>query len=573
MKPFLKMNLRLWLLERLRPGELQKTLWTAAAIGLGGALATIGFRSAVALIEQLLFGQSQGLVRAAAALPWWLRLLIPASGGLVAGFILQWTMRYKREEVASDYMEAISLTDGALGSRLSLGRAASSLISIATGSSIGREGSMVQLSALIGAWLGTWRQLSAPKRRLLVACGGAAGITAAYNAPIAGALFIAEIVLRSIAIESLGPLIVASVVSNLTVHTLLGFKPVYQMPAFHLIYDGEVALHSLLGITAGLCAPWLLRLFDFSRATFQRLPWTLPFRLALGGAIVGLISIVRPEVWGNGYSVVNGILAGQWLWEGLLLVLVCKVMATAATTGSGAIGGIFTPTLFIGAAQGFLFGVGAHAIWPNLAPSPVYAATGMAAFLSATTYAPLTAILMIFEMTGNYQIMLPIMIASVLAYFVARLQRRDSVYARSLKPETRMDFGSMQVIELMRTEPPTVLIGAALSELERAYVISRWQHVYIVDDEGHFLGAASLHDVGPLLRAGSDLAAPLPTSLLRRDYPRVQPDANLGEALVVFAGHAGERIPVVSSADLLLGYVSKTDLMLLFQQGLGGVTN
>ncbi|HTJ96583.1 MAG TPA: chloride channel protein, partial [Rhodocyclaceae bacterium] len=225
-------KLKLFLLERLKPGELQRTLLMAAIIGVAGALATIGFRLAITGLEQLFLGRSDSLVQAAIGLPWWQRLLYPALGGICAGLLLQTLSDRLTNNKNSDYMEAITLGDGSLNTRQSLIRAGSSALSVASGSSIGREGSMVQLAALMGSLIGRWRCTSKPKLRLLVACGAAAGITAAYNAPLAGALFVAEIVLRSVAIDSLGPLLVASVMANLTVHQFFGFGPAYHMPVF-----------------------------------------------------------------------------------------------------------------------------------------------------------------------------------------------------------------------------------------------------------------------------------------------------------------------------------------------------
>jgi len=449
--------------------------------------------------------------------------------------------------------------------RHSLLRALSSLASIVSGSSIGREGSMVQLAALTGSALGVGRDMPPPRRRLLVACGGAAGIAAAYNAPIAGALFIAEIVLCSIAIESLGPLLVAAVTSSLTVHAFLGYATVYAMPAFQLRNPAEIALHGLLGIVAGLLAPYYLALLDGVRTGFAKLSLPLPAKLALGGALVGALSVWRPEIWGNGYSIVNGILAGQWAADILLAVLLCKVLATAITTGSGAVGGVFTPTLFVGAALGALFGSACHLLWPGIAPAAVYAAIGMGAMLAATTFAPLTAILIIFEMTGNYQIMLPLMLAAVLAYTLTRLRRDRSVYSASLAPP-QARFAALSVGDILRQGPPTVARGASAEAVERAFVASRWQHVYVVDEGGVFIGAVSLHDLGPALRAGLPAQEPLGERWIKRDYPRLGPTLGLGAALERFAAHPGERLPVVDPAGRLQGYVSKTDLFLLLQE-------
>ncbi len=546
---------------------MHKLLCMAALIGFLGALSTLAFGQCIEWGGRLLFGSHQDLIKVASALPLWKRFLIPTLGGIVAGYVLQWASRCQSSNTSTDYMEAISVKDGSLNIKQSLYRALSSILSIVSGSSVGREGSMVQLSAMTALLFGKWSTLSALDRRLLVACGGAAGITAAYNAPIAGALFISEIVFKSIAAQSLGPLLVASVVSNLTIHAFLGHRPVYEMPFFTTVYDAEIFLHGGVGILAGLVAPVFLKSMAITRQWFRQIPLGFPFKLGIGGAIVGAISLLHPEVWGNGYGLVNQILDGQWVWQALIIVSLCKFVATVAAVGSGTVGGIFTPSLFMGAALGFIFGEGAHMLWPSLAPSAVYAATGMAAFLAATTHAPLMAILMIFEMTGNYKVMLPAMLACVMAYSIASRISQRSVYADSLKPEkTATNFSTMTVKEMMHNDPPTVLHTASLQEFERRYVASRWQNVYVIDNEKHFLGAVSLHDIRPILQKPSQLGLQLPPQFLRKDYPRVSESSSLGRALEVFAGHSGERIPVINDENKLLGYIAKTDLMLLLQE-------
>jgi CIC family chloride channel protein len=431
---------------------------------------------------------------------------------------------------------------------------------------------MVQLASLSGFLFAHWQRLAPPRRRLLVACGGAAGIAAAYNAPIAGALFIAEIVLRSISIESLGPLVAASVISSLTAHVFFGDASVYTMPMMPATPGSEIWLHGLLGVVAGLLAPCFLAVLDLSRNLFSRLFKSPPLRLGCGGLLVGLLSLLHPEVWGNGYSVVSGILAGQWLWQALLAVLVFKVIATVVTIGSGAIGGVFTPSLFVGAAVGCLFGYAAQAWLPALGDTTAFAVTGMAAFLAATIHAPLTATVVVVEMTGDLQRLPPAMLGVVVAVALSRLLRERSVYSDSLKPVATQDFARMHVRDVVRHDPPTVQLGDPLAMFEEAYVSSRWQHVYVIDDSGQFQGAVSIHDIGPLLRDASN--APdgkqrtLSRELLRTDYPRVSLDQHLSDALASFASHSGERLPVLDEAGKLVGYTSKTDLLLLLREGL-----
>ncbi|HWU84062.1 MAG TPA: ClcB-like voltage-gated chloride channel protein [Rhodocyclaceae bacterium] len=564
-------ELKLFLIERLRPGELQRILFIAAIIGVAGALATIGFRLTVAGLEELLLGRSDSLVRASFALPWWQRLIIPAIGGICAGLLLQFAARKLQRNQAGDYMEAIALGDGRVDLRQSLLKAFSSAVTVSSGSSIGREGSMVQLAALAGSCIGRLRKVSKPKLRLFVACGAAAGITAAYNAPIAGALFVSEIVLRSIAIDSLGPLLVASVLANLTVHQFLGFGPVYHMPDLALLPGPGMLAYALLGVLAGLVAPLFLAFLEVGRKAFGRLKLPLWAKLGLGGLIVGAISVGQPAVWGNGYSVVDGILRGEWAWQALLGLLIFKILATAASTGSGAVGGVFTPTLFVGAAVGALFGAIMFHLWPGASPLPAYVAIGMGAFLAATTHAPLMATLMIFEMTGNYDLIVPLMLASVLGYFVSRVLFPRSIYARSLPDAPNAAFATLSAGEIVRNDPPTARRDGPVAAIEEQFLHRRWPHVYIVDAEGIFCGAVSVHDFAPWLRSGVDSGSPLPDTLLRADYPRVTPDMSLGLVLEVFAGHSGERLPLVDEQGKLLGFLSKTDLILLLGESVAKI--
>ncbi|HTH93712.1 MAG TPA: ClcB-like voltage-gated chloride channel protein [Rhodocyclaceae bacterium] len=567
-------KLKLFLIERLRPGEMQRMLAIAAVVGVAGALATLGFRLAIAGLEDLLLGRSDSLVQAAMALPLWLRLLFPAVGGVIAGLLLQWAHRCHSTSVSDDYMEAIALGDGRLDVRESAIKAASSAITVATGSSIGREGSMVQLASVAASWIGQGLKISKPRLRLIVACGAAAGITAAYNAPIAGALFVSEIVLRSITIDALGPLLVASILSHITMHQFLGFGPAYHIPPLSLIPGAGMKIFALLGLLAGITAPLFLTLLETTRKGFKQLALPLWAKLGLGGLIVGAISVAYPAVWGNGYSVVDSILQGQWAWQALLMLLIFKLLATAASTGSGAVGGVFTPTLFVGAALGALFGFAMQSVGLSIGvnvPAAACVAVGMGAFLAATTHAPLMATLMIFEMTGDYNLVAPLMLACVLGYVISRVLFPRSIYARSLPAGPSAAFATMSAGDILRKDPPTALRNSPASDIERQFLNRRWPHVYIVDADGHFCGAVSVHDFSPHVRNGADMKSPLADDLLNTVYPRVTPDMSLGRVLEVFAGHSGERLPLVDEQDKLLGYLSKTDLILLLGESVAKI--
>ena len=384
----------------------------------------------------MITGRTGGLVEAAMELHGVRRAIVPVVGGLAAGLVIQYGAVWVASRRSVDYMEAVAVGDGVISARPTLIRSVSSLLTIASGGSIGREGPMVQLSALIGSKVAILGRAPVPRRRLLVACGAAAGIASAYNAPIAGALFVAEIVMGSIAMESFGPLLVSAVSADATIHRLLGYGPVFEMPPVHFGENWELILYALFGVLLGHLAPPFLALLAWSKRRFAALPGPLYLKFSVGGLIVGLISIAFPQVWGNGYSVVDAILHQRLFGWLLLAVLLAKVASTASTVGSGAIGGVFTPTLFIGAAVGALTGSTLRLALPHMTSgSSAFAVVGMGGFLAATTHAPLTSVLMIFEMTLDHQVVLPLILACVTAHYVAKVYRGGaSIYRESLMP-------------------------------------------------------------------------------------------------------------------------------------------
>jgi CIC family chloride channel protein len=573
--PRLRARLQRWWLLGIERFGLEGThvnLAWAAVLGFTGALATIAFREGIHGVQILLSEHSKSLVETARSLPAWERLILPAGGGVVAGLILQAGRRFLGTHAVSDYMEAIVIGDGRIGVRESLARSLSSLASIASGGSIGREGSMVQLAAMVASVLGRTSSQSAPQLRLLVACGAAAGITAAYSAPIGGALFISEIVLGSIAMDTFGPLLVAAVVSNATMRALTPYGAPYQMPPFPVIAGREMVLFVALGVVAGIASPLFLRFLDVAKRGFGRIRLPLAVRMGVGGLIVGAISVHVPEVWGNGYSVVNALLHQDWLWPAVLIVLLAKVVATAATTGSGAVGGIFTPTLFVGAAMGLLFGHAVHAAWPESTSEPfAYAIVGMGALLSAGTRAPLMAILMIFEMTLSYEVVLPLMLGCVVAYFVARATGGPAMYVTAAQRE-RGEGGegawqSLEIAQLIKPAQPWVHDDAGFAEIRRAFVEHPVRYLYVLDAGRRFRGVISLHDVNQRLLGGAPPGEPGAHELLRTDMPLLTPQMKLGDALQRFFTHHGERLPVVEDLDerRFVGAVSKTDLLMQIQ--------
>ncbi|WP_198340612.1 ClcB-like voltage-gated chloride channel protein [Burkholderia ubonensis] len=562
----LKLRTRAQTLFRLSDAHTM-LIWSVI-VGIGGAFATIAFREGIELVQRVVSGGSGSFVEMAKRLPWYVRFWLPAAGGFLAGCVLLLATRGGAKTRKTDYMEAVALGSGVVPVRQSLWRSASSLLTIGTGGSIGREGPMVQLAALAASLVGRFAHFDPPRLRLLVACGAAAGITSAYNAPIAGAFFVSEIVLGAIAMESFGPMVVASVVANIVMREFAGYRPPYEMPVFPAVAGPEVLPFVVLGLLCGVLAPQFLHLLDASKHQFKRLPVPLPVRLALGGLIVGVISVWIPDVWGNGYSVVNQILHSPWTWQALVAVLVFKVLATAATAGSGAIGGVFTPTLFVGAVLGSLFGLGMQALWPGHTSAYfAYAMVGMGAFLAGATQAPLMAILMIFEMTLSYQVVLPLMVSCVVAYFVARATGTTSMYEITLRhhqdAQERLRIRTTQMRELIQPAQTVVPLSASVADMTRVFLEYPVKYLYVTDDAGRFRGAVALKDITCDLLDKRDTTDKTAAHYAHTPFPLLTPDMPLGTALELFMGFQGERLPVIESAaePTLAGVVYKTSLL------------
>jgi CIC family chloride channel protein len=557
---------RVWLQEVLQLTEWQVTLLWAAVAGIGGSLAALLFRLLTENIHEVLTRHSTGVVETMRLLPWWARVLVPAVGGLLAGLTLLLGKRITRGQSSTDYMEAISIGSGRLSMRASLVKSAAALFSIGSGGSIGREGPMVQLAAMLASLIGRWRNFSPPQLRLLVACGASAGIASAYNAPVAGSFFVAEIILGTIAMESLGPLVVSAIAAALTLRVLTDAQQLYLVPAFKLNSPWEMGPYVALGLIAGMVAPWFLRSLRLAEGFFIGLKIPLIARLALGGVIVGGIAVFVPEVCGNGYSVVLSILTGGVGWKILILFFAAKWLATASSFGSGAPGGVFTPTLFMGASVGYLFGTAMHAAWPAV-DAQAFALVGMGAFLSAASRAPVMAVIMLFEMTLSYDIIMPLMLCSVIAYYTAKGLTGESLYSEALKRKAaeQPDLAALttgRVADLMKTKPLVLEPGARFADIARMFINTRVNNLYVIGPDSRLLGVVSLHDIKPYLSEPVLAEVVLARDIMHEDFPRVGPDQTLSEALGGFFNIQAERLPVVTGEGVLIGSLAKSDLLL-----------
>lgn len=410
---------------------LVRRLLIAVIVGVLAALAVAAFRHAMLLLEWLFLSNDSGsLVNAATGLGPWRRALTPMLGGLTAGLVLWGWQKHKRQRAhaSTDYMEALR-SDGQFDYGSSLIKSLASLLVVASGSAIGREGAMILLAALAASWVAR-RFTPRDEWKLWIACGAAAGMASAYHAPLAGTLFIAEVLFGTLMLASLGPVVISAIVALLATHMLSGGSSLLYTVDYHLELNGiAYGLIILTGLVAGLCGPLLILLMSVSHSGFVRLKLPPPWQLALGGLIVGLLSLITPTVWGNGYSVVQSFLHTPPLLLAITGICLCKLLAVLASSGSGAPGGVFTPTLFLGLSMGMILG----RFWGLWHPGTdeialLLGLAGMATLLAATTHAPVMSSLMICEMTGEYQLLPGLLIACVIASVLARTLRRDSIY-------------------------------------------------------------------------------------------------------------------------------------------------
>lgn len=400
-----------------------RPLARAALVGIAGGLSAVLFRLLLSFLVRLITGHSGPLAEVAAVLPIPQRVLIPCAGGLLATLVLHYGPRFYRGEHPADYLEAVKLGDGRIPVRPALWRSAASVISIVTGAAIGREGSMVQISALAASLLGKRWTLPPERLRLCVACGVAAGIATAYKAPLAGAFFASEIVLGALTLADAGPLLVAAAVGAGVAQLILGSTPTFPVSAVPPFTAAMILPGLLLAAAAGLIVPvyrrWLT-LFEFLRK------WPVP--LLWGGLTIGLLSIYRPEVWGNGETAIQQVLRPDATAPAVLSLLAFRLVATAASAGSGAIGGVFTPTLFFGAVVGWCAGSLTHALGLPAGTMNGYVLLGMACILAGATHAPLMSVLITMELTGNATLVIPMLLGSVLAWQISRVLWPQSLY-------------------------------------------------------------------------------------------------------------------------------------------------
>jgi CIC family chloride channel protein len=580
--------------QRIWFSEQAFHLILAVGVGILGGLVNLFFYYGTEWVKLLFLHRPNDIVEIAKMMDPWERLVTPVVGGLIAGLILYLGLRIVGRQRTSNLLEVVVAGDGRLPLRTALIKFLSSLVTINTGGSIGREGGIVQLSATLASKWGQLAKWPPYRLRMLVGCGAASGIAAAYNAPISGAVFAALIVLGNFSMNLFAPVVCASVVAATVTRTFFGIDPWYKVPPFEFTKMTQLPWFILLGVAAGVMGAVFLKLLQGSEDLFARIRAPVYVRLTIGGLIVGIIAVWFPEVWGNGYEVTKWLLqdptelvpdtSSHQSAEMVLLflagVVLAKLLATLVTVGSGAVGGVFTPTLFLGAGLGAFFGTSLHDLKVGMdLPVAAFTVVGMGSMLAATTRSPLLAIIMIFEISLDYSIMLPLMLACVVAIVVASRFVAESVYTEPLRrkglsitQESTTLGATMErtVGDIMRPPVAPVRENDTLAQIATRFLTSSNNFLPVVDAKQRLIGLVALQDLKEYLSVGDELSAVIAYDVMRPPATCVTPNQRLLDVLPVVLASEQRNIPVVNSLkeNLLIGAITRSEVLNLFSEAI-----
>ncbi|THB70187.1 MAG: chloride channel protein [Desulfovibrio sp.] len=550
----------------------------AVAVGLLAALGAVGFRLLIAVFQGVIWPGSGDFAERVAHAPWWLILFAPALAGLIVGPIIHRFAPEARGPGVAEVIKSVARDRSKIRHRVTAFKAMVTSLLIGAGASVGREGPVVQIGASLGSSMAQLLGLSSDLRRALLASGAAAGIAATFNAPIAGTLFAVEIILLDINVSYITLIIVASVTGSVFARHLWGDLPSLAAGGFTLEHGWELGLYLLLGMLAGLVAVVFIRLLFGLDKLFTRAPlpnWSTP---ALGGLLLGTLALFLPQVLGVGYSTVNMAVAGSLTLTLAVAILGAKLLATALCIGSGMSGGVFAPSLVLGASLGAATALAVNTMFPELGLDPGhYALAGMGAVVAGTTLAPITAILTIFELTSSYQVILPVMAACIAASGTARWLSGYSVYERKLLAQGMNIIRGhdvsvlrcMSVSDVMITSYESLSVdNSALTVLKRV-INSPYAHFPVLDRKGRLAGVLSARDLRPALEDINDLEGiAIAADIMTPKSITLKTSDNLETALDLFNRFRISFAPVTDPHDptKIEGILKREDLMSAYQE-------
>lgn len=553
----------------------------AVVVGLLAGVGNLAFRGMIDLVHWGVFEGGSRLLGLRGGFP--ALLLLPLIPTLGAALLVPLDMLFPGEVRGYGlprFLEVVNLRGALFRARTVVVKSAAAAITIGTGGSAGMEGPIAAIGGALGSQVGQLLRVGQDRLRLLVACGVAAGVGGTFNAPIAGVFFAQEIVLlRSFQAASFTPIVIASGVGTLVTRAVEGNRPAFAVPHYALKSPWELGFHMVLGVVVGLAAVHFIRSFYALSDRFAK--WRVPGRAKplLGAFLTGVIGIGLPQVLGNGYEHVELALAGQlggWL---LLLAGLAKVYATGLTLGSGNAGGVFAPSLFIGAMLGGAFGALVTHLFPEISSGPgSYALVGMGGFLAAATHAPMTAIFLIFEMTNEYEVILPIMFCCVIGFTVSRFFQHESIDTlelarRGIHLEEGREVSVLQGIRASEVMSDRVEVVPETTPLRvLLQMIPRSRHVTfpVVDREGRLSGILSLQDFREIAYEEGLEDLIVAGELATREVVTVFPDESLRDALGKIGYRNFEHLPVVSREDPLrvVGMLSRGDVLSAYNKAL-----
>jgi CIC family chloride channel protein len=542
-----------------------------AIVGVTGGFGAIGFRYLIGFFQTVSYGSDGSLLELVLLTPWYLRLLIPALGGLVVGSVVYLLAREAKGHGVPEVMEAVTLRSGMIRKRVVFVKCLVSAVCIGTGGSVGREGPIVQIGSAIGSSIGQVLRISADRVRTLVGCGAAAGIAATFNAPIAGSMFALEIILGDFGLATFSPIVISSVAATAVSRHFLGDAPAFIVPAYELVSAWELPLYVILGLFCAGVAVTFTRALYRVEDIFDSLKIPEYLKAVVGGLMLGMMGLLFPHILGVGYPAIDLSLMQKLSWWVMFLLVVFKILSTCITIGSGGSGGIFAPSLFLGAMAGGFFGTGVHRIFPAVTASPgAYSIVGMGAVVSGTTHGPISAILILFEMTGDYKIILPLMIACIVGSVASGQMLRDSIYTLKLaRRGVNIKAGkevnvlrSISVKDVMNPEVETVPEDLTLGRLAQKISKSKHNSFPVVNEKGHLTGVITFVDYHDVVFDEHLKDLVVAKEVATAEVVTVSLDDNLYDTMEKITLKDFSILPVVSpnNPSQLLGVLSRRDV-------------
>ena len=551
--------------------ETVKLIFLAALVGIVSAFIAIGFRYLLFFFQNLFFFQEVSGVEVSPVnhdLGLWV-ILVPAIGGILVGLITRYIAGEAKGHGVPEVMESIALHGGKMRPRIVLFKALASALSIGSGGAVGREGPIIQVGSGAGSSIGQLLKLDSDQVKILVGCGAAGGIAATFNTPVAGIIFALEIILLELKSRSFISLVISSFFATTVSRAFLGSSPAFEIPAYSFVSLYEIIFYLVLGILAGLTAVLLIRMvYDTEHFFEKRLKMPDFLKPALGGLMVGIIGFFLPQVFGYGYDTISELLNREVILGTVILLFVFKIIAFVVTLGSGASGGIFSPSLFIGAALGAAFGWIINAPYPEItAPIGAYALVGMAAVFAAVSRATFAAIIIIFEMTLDYNIILPLMFSCVIADLVAWSMSPDTIYTKKLSLRGIRISQDMEanILDTLRVEDVMSITYGADEEEEihniyERFIEGNYNTTCIIDKNRKLKGVISLKDINRMPREKWNQ---LIGDYAHKPHAVAYSGETLSDALYKMTTHNAESLPVVNNItdNKVIGQVSRTNII------------